>query len=493
MYLVEKVKEFLKKSTKDEQDPNIPEESIIDNFSDDGNITTGAFFDDEYNTVFSARDKHSLLEAQKNKIMLYRSLSKTEEVHEAIDEIINEIVYTEKGSPLKVQLNEENDKIGSAIEDAFTKILNLMKIEKSFYGMVRQSYIDGQIIIHCEYSEKLTDGIKQIRMLEPLHFYFDKKSEMYKYSTKDKSFFTSHNLKNNVQFQKEEIIKETFGLHEGEINLSYLEYAIKSSNRLKILEDLLIPLRFSRSISRRVFNVDTGELSNSKSLQAMDDIQKKFRYKKFYNTDTGEITNQQHITSMVEDYWFANRSGGKGTTVDLLDETGNLGEVNDLLYFQKKLYKSLKIPQNRISGNSDADSTFDYDSTSVTHDDMKFFMFISRIRKVYIAVFKELLKRELVSTGVMTIDDYTEYENKIKVIFASEAIFLERMKLDNLSKKLELYSTVQEYNGKLFPVQTILSDVFNLTADEIESNFKEIEKEKKDPKFKSFYESGDDY
>jgi len=351
----ESVKNFLgKEKTIKTSAEEVPEDKVINNFSEQDIYSTGAFFDDNYNSVFNARDKANQLEAQKNKIMLYRNIAKTEEVAEAIDEIVNEIVYTDTDSVLKMQLNEENEKIQSAIENSFKKITSIINTDKNIYNIVRQSYIDGQIIFHCEYNTDLSKGIESIKMIEPLYFYYDKKKEVYKYYTRDKNFLTHNNIEKTTEYPKEEIIRRTFGLAEGTINLSYLEYGIKSANQLKTLEDLLIPMRFSRSISRRVFNVDTGELSPNKSEAAMREMNKKFKYKKFYNTDTGEVTNQQHITSMVEDYWFANRSGGKGTTVDVLDETGNLGEINDILYFQKKLYRSLKIPLNRIADNPDA-------------------------------------------------------------------------------------------------------------------------------------------
>ena len=491
MTLFEEVKNFLTPKIKPIES-DVPEEKVINNFENSA-YSTGAFFDDDYSSIFNARDKASQLEAQKSKIMLYRNLSKLEEVREAIDEIVNEVIYSEKSDILKLQINEENEKIQTAIEEAFKKVTKIIDLPKNIYSIVNQSYIDGQLIFHCEYEKNLTDGIKNIKMVEPVYLYFDKKSEKYKYYQKDKSFLKqSQNIKQLV-FEKEEIIRITFGLAEGNITTSYLEFVIKAANQLKVLEDLLIPLRFSRSISRRVFNVDVGELGPTKATQAMQDIQKKFKYKKFYNTETGEITNQQHITSMVEDYWFANRSGAKGTQVDVLDETGNLGEINDILYFQKKVYKALKIPSSRISNNQDADNAFDYDTTQVTREDVKFFMFISRVRKVYTEMFQELLKRELISTQVMSLEDYEEYKEKIEIIFANESIFVEKMRLSNLMGKIDAYSTIQEYAGKLLPVETILKEVFRFTDEEIDENFNKMEKEEKDKRYAKFYVEDEGY
>jgi hypothetical protein len=308
--------------------------------------------------------------------------------------------------------------------------------------------------------------------------------------TDDKAIILRHD--DNQAYSIEELVREDFGMYDGKVNLGYLEYAIKPANVLKTLEDLLIPLRFSRSISRRVFNVDIGDLPAKRGAEVMRDYQGKFKYKKFYNNETGEVSNQQHITSMVEDYWFANRSGGKGTTVDVLDESGNLGELDDILYFAKKLYRAMKIPSNRIDINPEGDKDFSFDETRTTKEDMKFFMFISRIRQVYSSLFKEILKREIVSSGVMSEQEWDDKEDFIKISFVNENKFIEKMKLDNFMSKLEIYTTASEHQGKLFSVNTVLKDIFRFTDEEIEEEFKKIQEEEKDPLYSKFYGQDED-
>jgi hypothetical protein len=307
------------------------------------------------------------------------------------------------------------------------------------------------------------------------------------------TFLTSDSfVKDEQEFSREEIVREDFSLYSDGIVEGYLEQAIKPANQLKTLEDLLIPMRFSRSVSRRVFNVDIGDLPNKSGEAVLNQYQNKFKYKKFYNVETGEVTNQNHITSMVEDYWFANRSGGKGTTVETIDETGNLGELGDIIYFYKKLYKALKIPANRIPYQTDIDSTFAFDSTSVTHDDLKFFMFISKIRKVYSSMFKKILQREVISSGILTADEWTEYEDKIEVQFLNANKFVEKMNLDKFTTQLDLYTTAKDIAGNVFSYNTTMKRVFGMTDLEIEQNLKEIEKEKKNKLFKDFYTSEDE-
>jgi len=466
---------------------------LIDLTQDDLYPNTGAFFDDDYTSVYGHAEMIDIIHSQKNKIMKYRNLATTADVTDALDEIVNEIIFSfDDKMPLKINIDLENQKLKDAITDKFKKITKLLNIKRNLFQIVKTGYIDGMIIMHCAYDKKSTkNGLKSIKMIEPALLYFDVETKTYKYM-KEEHPRSPYGKLQSEEYSTEEIVREDFGLYDGAINLSYLEYAVKPANMLKTLEDLLVPLRFSRSISRRVFNVDIGDLPSKRGAEVMREYQKKFKYKKFYNNETGEVSNQQHITSMVEDYWFSNRSGGKGTQVDMLDETGNLGELNDILYFSKKLYRALKIPNSRISIDPEADHEFDYESTRVTKEDMKFFMFISRLRQVYSNLFKEILKREVVSTGILKESEWETYEEEIEISFVRENSFIQKLKLDNFQGALDIYASVIDYQGKLFPVEYVLKEIFHFSDEQIEENFQSIQKEKTDPLYAGFYKADDE-
>lgn len=498
MQLNEIVKSFLKQPdpTAQAKDSSVvtTKNTMVDLSNSDMYPNTGAFFDAEQyqGGLFGKNEISDIIFKQKEKIMKYRQLAMTPDVTDALDEIVNEIIFNYDDSiPLQIDVDEENEKLVNVINDKFDKIMKLSNVKRNLFQIVKNSYIDGQCIVHLAYDQKNTkNGIRAIKMIEPCMLYFDTKTNTYRYMTDDKAIILRHD--DTQAYSIEELVREDFGMYDGKVNLGYLEYAIKPANVLKTLEDLLIPLRFSRSISRRVFNVDIGDLPAKRGAEVMRDYQGKFKYKKFYNNETGEVSNQQHITSMVEDYWFANRSGGKGTTVDVLDESGNLGELDDILYFAKKLYRAMKIPSNRIDINPEGDKDFSFDETRTTKEDMKFFMFISRIRQVYSSLFKEILKREIVSSGVMSEQEWDDKEDFIKISFVNENKFIEKMKLDNFMSKLEIYTTASEHQGKLFSVNTVLKDIFRFTDEEIEEEFKKIQEEEKDPLYSKFYGQDED-
>lgn len=492
MLITEIVKGFFKEPEDEKLSSQVePDNTILDLTQDDTYPNTGSFFDDDHSNFFTGSKDVDLIFKQKDKIMKYRQMSMSPDICDAIEEIVNEIIFVVDDSvPIKIDIDEENEKLVKAISEKFDKIVKLTDVKRNAFQIVKQGYIDGKIVMHCAYDENNTkNGMRKIKMIDPCMFYYDGRSQTYKYMKDDRSTNVTDDKK---EYSVEEIVVEDFGLYDGKLNLGYLEYAIKPANILKTLEDLLIPMRFSRSISRRVFNVDIGSLPSKRGAEVMREHQSKFKYKKFYNNETGEVSNQQHITSMVEDYWFANRSGGKGTTVDVLDETGNLGELDDILYFARKLYRAMKIPSNRLSIDPDSDKDFAFDETRVTKEDLKFFMFISRLRQVYSSVFKELLKREVISTGIMKESEWNDKEDLIEITFINQSKFIEKMNLDAFMSKLDIYATAQDYNGKLFSVNTVLKDIFRFSDEEIEDELKKIQKEEKDPLYAKFYQSDED-
>ena len=442
-------------------------------------------------------NSQSLVQEQANKIETYRSVVfHNSELKNCITEIVNEVVGSiDYSNVISLDFNEENEKIKEAVQDSFNKITNLLNLNRSIYNIVEKSYIDGQAILHCTFKED-KKGIQSVEMIDPAYLFYDREKECYVYERGEytKTLYVSNNLEDEkLKYSRDEIVRSDFGLYEKNICLSYVEFGIKNANILKNLEDLLVPLRFSRSMTRRVFNVDVGNLPAKRVDEVMKIIQQRFQYKKFYNSETGEINNQQHITSMAEDYWFPNRSGSKGTQVDVLDETGNLGELGDILYYARKLYRSMNVPVSRLHLDNEADHTFDYEATQTSKEDIKFFTFISRIRQVYSDLFKKLLKLEVISSGILNEKEWQEREHDIKVVFNNENKFVEKMRLMNLQEALDIYNSASEQVGKVFTVRYLLKEIFKKSDNEIDELLKDLESEKKDKRFAQYYGSSEEF
>ena len=298
------------------------------------------------------------------------------------------------------------------------------------------------------------------------------------------SAFSDTKDRYDQEFDLEEIIRIDSGIYEGRVILSDLHQAVKVANNLQTLEEMLVPMRFSRSVSRRVFNVDVANMNSKKAEEYLRNIQTKFKYKKFYDLESGQISNQQHVASLTEDYWFPNRGGAKGTTVDTIDETGNLGETGDLDYFRKKLYTALKVPLGRLGLDDKAE--FDFTATNVSREELKFFNFISRKRIQFSEIFIQLLRRQLISKKIVTDQEFHELKNDFKIVWISMNKFYEKMQDEQLTQAVAMFRDYEELATKGWISKEFLyKKVLKLTQEEIEEIQKQIKSEKTDELYKN--------
>ena len=259
------------------------------------------------------------------------------------------------------------------------------------------------------------------------------------------------------------------------LTISYMYPAIKIANQLTTLEDMLIPMRFGRSVSRRVFNIDAGDMPEVKAKQMLDEQRREFTYRKFYDSEKGTIGNTNAASSIVEDYWFLSRDGGRGVKVETLDESGNLGEMGDIEYFRKKLYLSLNVPMGRLNSE---ESDFDFGATSVKRDEVKFFNFCSKLKKRFQPMLIEILRRNMISKGVIKESDFDKYKGFIKLKWSGENVFFKSLELDSLSKRINIYNDISPLIGVDFSKSYVRKNVLDMTDEQIKNLQDEIQQEK---------------
>lgn len=444
-------------------------------------------------------------EYQNGIIQSYRELSGDSEVSNAIDIIVNEMAWTLDDDVFKIDIEEENDKIADAINTKFKNIINLLNTRENIFNICRQIYIDGQINISLAYNKKdIKKGIRTANILEPIGLYFDKTDKLWKYKECDEGttlYDTNTDIISNV-FTESELVHVDYGLYNKvnpdnnlpfQVNLGYLENVLKTANMLQTLENMLVPLRYSRSVSRRLFNIDVADLPPKQAKEVMGTIRAEFRYKKSYDPATGTIKNIKNTQPMVEDYWMSNRSGSRGTTVDTMDEKGAIMDMEDIRHAAKKLYASLNIP-DEFNPYSEDPGSFSFDDTEITQSLLKFYIFISRLRIPVANLIKEILRRELVATGVFKDSEWKLYEKKIKINFTAESTFIENMKKELFLKALDGFVNVKENIGESISLQTAVSQTFGWSTEQLADELTTIEEEKLDDRFTSFYardEEGD--
>ena len=462
-------------------------------------VPTG-FFDTGDTNIYSGQGskKQKQTQLQNELISSYRRIAGTAEVADAVNEIVDEAIFS-PGADDIINMDFQKE-IPQEVKDKFAEelkeITQRVRLDKNIYSMFLQFYVDGQLNVHCAYDEAdMGGGIRKLSILVPFGLGFNYTKDRWEYTDLSHSQNQFAAVTKNAAkfFDREEIIRIDSGIYSDNVILGNLHAAIKPANMLNTLEDMLIPMRFTRSVSRRVFNVDVSNLNNKKAEEVMKKNQAKFKYKKFYDLNSGTISNQQHISSLTEDYWFPNRGGEKGTTVDTIDETGNLGELGDILYFKRKLYSTLKVPTNRINDEGPGDGEFDFDTTSINREELKFFNFISRLRNQFLELFYELLRRQVIAKGIATDEEWMELLPNMKIKFVSENKFFQKMEREHITESLNLYNDIEEMIGKYFSYTYVFKKVLRMSDEEITDMADEIDSEKTNPLYARFYNSdGDD-
>ena len=426
-------------------------------------------------------------------ISKYREISQIPEVDAAIEDIINEsIVSVEDGAPVDINLNglEQPDRIKKIIRNEFEKLVAKMSFSSSGNDIFRRWYIDGRLFYHIIIDEKSPKrGILELRPIDPTKIrkikeVIEEKDEKTgaKIVTGVEEYFLYQdgNMSKSGQglkIAKDSIIFVPSGLLSAkrDMVLGYLDKAIKPANQLRMMEDALVIYRLSRAPERRVFYIDVGNLPKGKAEEYLRSIMSNYRNKMVYDAQTGEIRDDRKHMSMLEDFWLPRREGGRGTEISTLPGGENLGQIDDILYFQKKTYRALNVPISRL----EQEAQFSLGRTSeITRDEVKFQRFIDKIRRRFSDVFMQALKVQLILKGIVTREDWEWMKEEIVVDFISDTYFAELKEAEILRERVNTLRELDEFVGKYYSVDWVRKNILKQNDEDIEDIDKEIEDEK---------------
>jgi len=449
--------------------------------SDDGTIEVagGGFYSQTLDV--DGRDK-----TENDLIRRYRDIAIQPECDSAIEDIVSEgIASNEYDAPVALRLDrlEYSDKVKKRIHEEFDRVLQLLDFNVKGHDIFRRWYVDGRIYYHKVIDKKETrKGIKELRYIDPRKIKkvrevikdrpdpitgIDKTKatiEYYLYNEKvvDNSATPQAALKitaDSITYCPSGLVDQTKGTV-----LSYLHKAIKPVNQLRMIEDALVIYRISRAPERRIFYIDVGNLPKIKAEQYLKDVMSRYRNKLVYDASTGEIRDDRNHMSMLEDFWLPRREGGRGTEITTLPGGSNLGEIDDITYFQRKLYRSLNVPMSRM----EAEQNFSLGrSTEITRDELKFSKFVQRLRKKFSALFHDVLRTQLILTGVIAEEEWDKIKEHIQYDYLQDGHFAELRDAEILRERLEMLGTVEPYVGNFFSKAWIRKHILKQTQEEI--------------------------
>jgi len=463
--------------------------------SDDGavNVATG-------NAVAQYLDMEGSIKNEIDLINRYRDMANQPECDAAVDDIVNEaiVISSEKENVLDLDLSDlgASDGIKDKIHDEFTSIMNILDFNKKGYEIFRKWFVDGRLYYHMIIDEsKKKQGIQELRFIDP------RKIRKVREVIKEKApngtdvvkgtveYFVYNDSKLQATSQSLEGVKISLdsiahvlsGLynHGKATTISHLHKAIKPLNQLRMMEDAVVIYRISRAPERRIFYIDVGNLPKAKAEQYLRDNMNRYRNKLIYDADTGEIKDERKHMAMLEDFWLPRREGGRGTEISTLPGGQNLGEMEDVTFFQTKLYQALNVPPSRLQ----SDSGFSLGrEAEITRDELKFSKFIQRLRNQFTSFFDQILKTQLVLKGIIKIEDWDKFRPMIQYKWAEDSYYRETKNSEILLGRLGLLREVSEYAGRYFSMDYIKREVLQMTDEEVREMEKAIAAEVKGEK-----------
>ena len=461
--------------------------------SDDGTIEVagGGFFGQVLDTDGRQKSDYDL-------IRRYRDIAQQAECDTAVDDIVNEgIVSNENDQAVQITLDRlpYPEKIKRKIRKEFTEVLRLLHFEQKGHDIFRRWYVDGRIYYHKIIDPKNTrKGITELRWIDASKIKkvrevakkidpktgveMVEKFEEYFLYNETSVYGGGHPVDTGqgLKIAADSITYVPSGLIDGNSGrvLSYLHKAIKPVNQLRMIEDALVIYRISRAPERRIFYIDVGNLPKVKAEQYLKDVMNRYRNKLVYDATTGEIRDDRNHMSMLEDFWLPRREGGRGTEITTLPGGSNLGEIDDITYFQRKLYRSLNVPISRM----DTESGFSLGrATEITRDELKFTKFVQRIRKKFVPLFTDVLKTQLLLKGIIAPDDWNEMQEHIQYDFLQDGHFAELKDAELLENRIQMLDSIQSYIGTFFSKEYVLKKVLRMNDADIDEMNQQIGKE----------------
>tara|TARA_R100000234_G_scaffold102679_1_gene71951 strand:+ start:601 stop:2277 length:1677 start_codon:yes stop_codon:yes gene_type:complete len=440
----------------------------------------------------------------------YRDMSLHPECDTAIEHVVNEAIVSDMNdSPVEIDLDNLNigQPLKKVIRQEFKKVKDLLEFDKKSHEIFRNWYVDGRIFYHKVIDvQKPDEGIQELRYIDALKIKLmrvkptDKEkgaiaiptidnangTETVNKDVKVTEFYTYYPqgvaqkygsvAGKGVRIAKDAICHVHSGLvdRNKKITLSYLHKAIKGLNQLRMIEDSLVIYRLSRAPERRIFYIDVGNLPKVKAEQYLRDVMSRYRNKLVYDANTGEIKDDKKFLSMLEDFWLPRREGGRGTEISTLPGGQNLGELTDIEYFQKKLYRSLNVPESRIG----ADSGFNLGrSSEILRDELMFSKFVGRLRKRFSRLFLDLLKTQLILKNIVTPEDWEKMAEHIQFDYLYDNHFAELKETELMNERLNLMVAIEPYIGTYYSRDYVKRKILRQTDEEIEEMAEEMEEE----------------
>jgi len=255
--------------------------------------------------------------------------------------------------------------------------------------------------------------------------------------------------------------------HAWPFGISILEPIFKVFKQKELLEDSIIIYRVHRAPERRVFTIDVGNMPPHKARQYLEQVKYEVQQKRVPNKSkdgSNVLDAAYNPMSMLEDYFFAATGEGRGSKVDTLPGGENLGQIDDLRYFNNKLLRGLRIPASYLpTGPEDGSATYNDGKVGIAYiQEYRFARYVERLQKQIQEDLDKEFKMFLKHRGI-EIDS-----NDFDIVFNPPMNFSSYRDLQLDTERANLFNTMQAvpYMANQFKLKKYLG----LTEQEMKEN-----------------------
>lgn len=473
------------------------------------------------NTV-SALSQDAVSSEENKLITQYRELLQIPEVDLCVEEIVQEaIIFPGQGEPA-IRLDTSNldekkysKKIKDEMVEEFETIYDMLLFARKGHDIFKRWLVDGRIN-YCKVvdPDSLDDGIQALTYIDPRKIKkvketnrtVDNDGRLRIASQKEYFLYNENGVQNSVArnnvgagvpkshmmgaaytgmghsqteaisiITKDSIAYAPSGILDasGQLVIGYLHKALKAANNLGMMEDAMLVYKLSRAPERRVFYIDTGNLTKAKAEQYVKNIADKHRSKSVYDSKTGEIRNDKKFVALTEDYWLPRGGGSKGTEISTLPG-GQNGDTEETEYFRNKLFDALGVPKERFEPQPSMFSA----GTQITRDEVRFSRLISRLRTNFNTLFEDILGTQLILRNIISPEEWDDIRNQMSFVYAEDNYFKEALAAEKHQQMAGMLSMYDQFTGKWVSQEYVYKEVMRLTDDEIAEIQKQIENER---------------
>lgn len=426
---------------------------------------------------------YASLDATKaNRIYEYRLMASYPEVTDAIEEISNSFINIDGYTHLPAKFTYRDRKASldclTSLDEEFEYFINLFNFRQNGKKYCTDFLVDGELYLELVICND-TPATKAAGILGTLKLQTELMETVYKdknngligafvgkaitYDPSNPQHITNMEY---IPYEPNEIFYVTSNNWDctGEYVVPFIERARKRYIQLSYLEDAIIIYRLVRAPERLVFTVDTTNMNTPDAEAYLQELRGAYWKSKTFDINIGDITQKFEPQSMLDAFWIAAPNGQDSVKINQLAGGQNLGQLDDLNYFIRALYRALHVPSSRL----DPQAQSGVDDSQILQEELKFAELIISIQNLFAEALKQAFITHLKFKGIY--QKYKLRENLMDIEFYPPRNYFKMRALQTIQIEGNAFSALAQ--NDCFSKTMLMKHIMGWNNDDILTNMR---------------------